>query len=108
MNFQSVPMTDFMEQMKDKADHAAEFLSGLASPHRLLILCVLADGERSVGALVAETGIGPTSMSQHLAKLKKEGLVDFRRDHRTLYYAISDPAALEIMEILYNRFCRKE
>jgi len=46
-------------------------------------------------------------MSQHLAKLKKEGLVDFRRDHRTLYYFISDPAALEIMEILYNRFCRK-
>ncbi len=59
-------------------------------------------------SLVTETGIPQTSMSQHLAKLKKEGLVDYRRDHRTLYYFISDPAALEIMEILYNRLCRKD
>jgi DNA-binding transcriptional ArsR family regulator len=103
-----MPMIDLMQEMKGKADGAAEFLSGLASPHRLLVLCLLASGEKSVGALVEETGIGQTSMSQHLAKLKKEGLVDFRRDHRTLYYAISDPAALEIMEILYNRFCRKD
>jgi DNA-binding transcriptional ArsR family regulator len=100
-------MTDFMLEMSGKAEGAAEFLSGLASPHRLLILCLLAAGEKSVGTLVEETGIGQTSMSQHLAKLKKEGLVDFRRDHRTLYYFINDPAALEIMEILYNRFCRK-
>jgi len=100
-------MTNFMLGMRGKAEGAAEFLSGFASPHRLLILCLLSTGERSVGALVEETGISPTSMSQHLAKLKKEGLVDFRRDHRTLNYFISDPAALEIMEILYNRFCKK-
>lgn len=101
-------MKDFLTEMRGKADGAAEFLSGLASPHRLLILCLLAAGERSVGALVDETGIGQTSMSQHLTKLKKEGLVDFRRDHRTLYYFISDPAALEIMAVLYNRFCKED
>ena len=96
-----------MEAMAPKAAGAAALLSGLANPHRLMILCALVEGERSVGALIDATGIAPTSMSQHLAKLKKEGLVDFRRDHRTLYYFINDPAALEIMEILYNRFCRK-
>jgi DNA-binding transcriptional ArsR family regulator len=101
-------MTNFALEMKGKAGRAAEFLSGLASPHRLLILCLLSTSEKSVGALVEETGIGQTSMSQHLAKLKKEGLVDFRRDHRTLHYFIDDPAALEIMEVLYNRFCRKD
>jgi DNA-binding transcriptional ArsR family regulator len=101
-------MTDFVQAIQGKAKLAAGFLSGLASPHRLLILCLLSTSEKSVGTLVEETGIGQTSMSQHLAKLKKEGLVDFRRDHRTLYYFISDPAALEIMEILYDRFCRKD
>ena len=101
-------MTNPVLEMKEKAEQAAEFLSGLASPHRLLILCLLSSGEKSVGALIEETGIGQTSMSQHLAKLKKEGLVDFRRDHRTLNYFINDPAALEIMDILYNRFCKKD
>jgi DNA-binding transcriptional ArsR family regulator len=101
-------MTDFMLEMQEKAGGAADFLSGLANPSRLVILCQLASGEKSVTALIVETSIGQTSMSQHLAKLKKEGLVDYRRDHRTLYYYISDPAALEIMQILYNRFCKKD
>lgn len=101
-------MTDFMLEMQDKAEGAADFLSGLANPHRLLILCQLAGGEKSVTALMAETSIAQTSMSQHLAKLKKEGLVDYRRDHRTLYYFISDPAVMEIMSVLYDRFCRKD
>lgn len=94
------------EAIAEKADDAAEFLSGLASSHRLLILCQLADGERNVSSIIEATGIPQTSMSQHLAKLKKEGIVDFRRDHRTLYYFIADPAVMEIMAILYEKFCR--
>src|SRR6218665_3605479 len=103
MNCKGVRMTDFMMEMQGKAEGCAEFLSGLANPHRLLILCLLSTGEKSAGALADGTGIGQTSMSQHLSKLKKEGIVDFRRDHRTLHYFIKDPAVLEIMEGLYNR-----
>lgn len=97
-----------MEIRKDKADRAAGFLKGLANPDRLMILCQLAEGEKSVGALIEATGIAQTSMSQHLAKLKAEGIVDFRRDHRTLYYRISHEAALTIMRTLYDSFCKEE
>jgi DNA-binding transcriptional ArsR family regulator len=99
---------DFVEALPPRADEAATFLKSLANPHRLLILCALAQGERNVSALIAETGVAPTSMSQHLSKLKDEGVVDFRRDHRTLTYFISHPAAVEIMAVLYAHFCAKE
>ena len=78
----------------------------LANEHRLLVLCQLLEGERNVTSLIEATNIPQTSMSQHLAKLKKEGIVDFRRDHRALYYFIKDPAVIEIMKVLYERFCR--
>ncbi len=94
------------EAIAGKADKAAEFLSGLANTHRLLILCELADGERNVSELIQATGIAQTSMSQHLNKLKKEGIVNFRREHRTLHYFIADAAVLQIMSILYEKFCR--
>lgn len=87
------------------ANQAAAFLKGLANAHRLLILCALAQGEKNVSALIEATGIPPTSMSQHLSKLKEERIVDFRRDHRTLTYFIAHPAAEDVMDILYRRFC---
>jgi len=99
---------DFGEAMQAKAGDAADFLSGLANPHRLLVLCQLASGEKSVAALIEATGVAPTSMSQHLAKLKKEGIVDFRREHRTLFYFIRDPAVTAVMAVLYDRFCKKD
>lgn len=94
------------QAMENKAGNAATFLSGLANEHRLLVLCQLLEGERNVTSLIEATNIPQTSMSQHLAKLKKEGIVDFRRDHRALYYFIKDPAVIEIMKVLYERFCR--
>jgi len=93
------------EAMAEKAEGVAGFLKGLANPHRLLTLCALSKGERSVGELIAETGIAQTSMSQHLAKLKAEGIVDFRREHRTLHYFIAHPAVMELMAVLYAHFC---
>jgi DNA-binding transcriptional ArsR family regulator len=93
--------------MERKAPAAAAFLKGLASPHRLMILCHLAQGEASVSALIDATGIQPTSMSQHLAKLKEEGIVAVRRDHRTLFYRIDHPATLAIMTVLYEHFCKE-
>lgn len=92
-------------RMADQAKRVAGFLKSLASEHRLLILCRLAEGEASVAQLIAATGVAPTSMSQHLAKLKGEGVVAVRRDHRSLHYRIDHPAALEVMRTLYRHFC---
>lgn len=94
-----------IELMQKNAAHAADFLKGLASPHRLLILCQLVDGEKSVSELIEVTQIAQTSMSQHLNKLKQEGLVTFRREHRTLYYSIAHDAVIEVMQVMYNNFC---
>lgn len=96
-----------MQEMKKKAGAAAGFLKGLANPHRLTVLCALAQGEHSVNELIDITGISQTSMSQHLGKLRSEGLVSFRRDHRTLYYYIQDKNVLRIIGILYDIYCKK-
>jgi ArsR family transcriptional regulator, virulence genes transcriptional regulator len=71
-------------------------------------LKALAQGERNVSALIAETGVAPASMSQHLSKLKDEGVVDCRRDHRTLTYFIAHPATIQIMAVLYDHFCARD
>lgn len=97
-----------MKDMQVHAGQAADLLKGLANPHRLLILCELAEGEKSVSALIAATGIAQTSMSQHLSKLKDEGIVIFRREHRTLYYTIHHKAVMEIMTVLHDTFCQKQ
>lgn len=94
-----------MTGMAYKADTVSAFLKGLANGHRLMILCRLSQGECSVGELIEATGLAQTSMSQHLAKLKSEGLVDYRREHRTLHYFIDHPAVLEVMTVLYRHFC---
>lgn len=96
-----------IDRMEGKAPAAAAFLKGLASPQRLMILCRLAQGEACVGDLIATTGILPTSMSQHLGKLKEEGIVAVRRAHRTLFYRIEHPATLAVMEVLYDHFCKE-
>lgn len=99
---------DLTQIMPDKAEAVAGFLKGLANPSRLLILCALSQGERSVTELIAATGVPQTSMSQHLSKLKTGSIVEFRRDHRTLYYFISHPVVAEIMAALYGHFCFSE
>lgn len=93
-------------KMRENATDAASFMQGFASPHRLMILCQLGNGEKSVSQLIDATGIAQTSMSQHLSKLKKEGLVDYRREHRTLYYHIKQKDVMAIITILYNMYCK--
>lgn len=97
-----------LEKMQKRAEDVAEFMKCFGSPHRLMILCQLAVGEKSVTQLIAATGIAQTSMSQHLGKLKSENIVDFRRDHRTLYYSISNPDAMQVMTTLYDIFCAEK
>lgn len=97
-----------MKEMHEKADMAAQFLKSLANSTRLMILCLLVEGEKSVSQLIEATEIGQSSISQHLSKLKEEGIIDFRRDHRTLYYYINDTHALRIMGVLYDIFCKED
>ncbi|MBL8687318.1 MAG: helix-turn-helix transcriptional regulator [Alphaproteobacteria bacterium] len=93
--------------MNKNVDQASAFLSGLSNTHRLRILCLLIDGEKNVTQLIQATRMAQTSVSQHLRKLKEEKIVSFRREHRTLYYFISNQAAQEIMHILYQHYCQK-
>jgi DNA-binding transcriptional ArsR family regulator len=94
-----------MKVMEENALKAANFLKGIASQHRLVILCQLVESEKSVTQLIEATSLPQTSMSQHLSKLKEENIVTFRRDHRTLYYSIKNEAILKIMDVLYHEFC---
>lgn len=97
-----------IKEIQKKTEQVSDFLKGLASPRRLLILCHLAEGEKSVTQLIKATGIAQTSMSQHLLKLREEGIVDYRRDHRTLYYFIVHGAVEDLMRVLYMHFCKEK
>lgn len=94
-----------MEQLKEKAPQAVELLRQLANANRLLILCHLAEKERSVGQLEADLGIKQPALSQQLADLRQYGLVKTRRQSRSIYYSIADDRAQEVMNMLYEIFC---
>ena len=87
------------------ADDASELLKALANRHRLLIICQLIDAERSVGQLAEFLGIRDSTVSQHLALLRKERLVAARRDGQTIWYSISSGPARELVETLYRVYC---
>ena len=94
-----------MQGLFESAAKAADFLKGLASPHRLALLCLLSEGDKNVTELVTLSGLPQTSVSQHLNKLKAEGIVDFTRNHRVLTYSITSPLAQKILRDLHNEFC---
>ena len=84
---------------------AARLLKPLANEKRLLILCFLATrGEMPVGALVEALGLSQSALSQHLAKLRRDGLVHFRRESQTLHYRLADPRAVRVLAVLKDIF----
>jgi len=92
--------------MADKASDAAALMKALSNEHRLLILChLIAAGELPVGALVERIGLSQSALSQHLAKLREEGLVRFRREAQTLHYHVADPRAGQVLRLLRDIFC---
>jgi len=94
-----------IEHMQAAADRASELLKAMANRHRLLILCQLVDGERSVGELAEFLGIRDSGVSQHLALLRKDGLVAARRDGQTIWYSIASAEARALLSALYDAFC---
>lgn len=91
--------------MLSAAERASELLKALANRHRLLILCQLVERERSVGELVDFLGVRDSTVSQHLAMLRREGVVATRREGQTIWYSIKSPAARELVEALYRAYC---
>ncbi len=95
-----------VSQFEGRAAEAAKLLKAIGNEHRLLILChLMAAGELTVGALVAEVGLSQSALSQHLAKLREEGLVDYRREAQTLFYRVADPRAARLIALLRDIYC---
>lgn len=89
-----------------RAREVAGLLRALANERRLLILCKLVEwGEGNVGALAEAVGLSPSALSQHLARMREEGLVTFRRESQTLWYRIADPRVEQLFSMLYRAFC---
>ncbi len=99
-------MTIDPDQMHAAADQAAELLKSLGNRHRLLILCQLAEQERSVGDLAGLLGLRDSTVSQHLSLLRKDGLVQTRRDGQTIWYAIASPSARRVLDTLFEIYCK--
>jgi DNA-binding transcriptional ArsR family regulator len=97
-----------VDRMAGRAREASEFLKALAHEARLMILCDLLRGERSVGELEALLSRPQSTVSQQLARLRLEGLVSARRDGKTIYYSIASEKARLIIGALYNSFCAGE
>lgn len=93
------------ERMHSAAGQASELLKSLSNPHRLMILCQLLDGERSVGELAAFLDLRSSTVSQHLALLRRDGLVAPRREGQTIFYGIASHPARRILETLFELFC---
>ncbi len=93
------------QDMETNASHAAAFLKTMAHEGRLMILCHLGSGEKSVGELEKLLGIRQAAVSQMLARLRDEALVKTRRDGKTIYYSLSDANTERLISLLYEMFC---
>ena len=95
-----------IERLQESAGQAAALLQAVGNPNRLLVLCLLiAQGEMSVGALNEAVELSPSALSQHLARMREEGLVTYRREAQTLYYRIDNPMVAKLIATLKDIFC---
>jgi len=103
-----IPEPIDLAAMQAKTAEVADMLGALANARRLQILCVLIEaGEVNVGTLVDRVGISQSAVSQHLAKMREEGILRFRRESQTLWYSIADERIEALMVELHRLFCRQ-
>lgn len=92
-----------------KAGEVAQTLKALGNARRLMLLCKLAEhGERTVGDLAADVGLSQSALSQHLGRMRSEGLVAFRRESQTLWYRIAEPRTEALLATLYQLYCQED
>ena len=94
-----------LSELEESAEAATRLLKLLASEQRLLLLCRLVTGEASVGELAEHAKLAQSAASQHLAKMRAEGLVATRREAQTIYYRIGNPAVMRILDALSDIYC---
>nr|WP_051112038.1 metalloregulator ArsR/SmtB family transcription factor [Hyphomicrobium denitrificans] len=91
--------------MRAAADESSALLKALSNRHRLLVLCQLIDGEKSVGQLADFLGVRDSTASQHLALLRRDRIIASRRDGQTIWYRIASEPALAVMQVLNEVYC---
>lgn len=94
-----------VEVMRERATRASQLLAAMANEKRLMILCQLIEGERSVGELAGFLGVRQSTVSQHLALLRKDGFVESRREGQAQYYSLAGEEAQRVLEALYGLYC---
>jgi len=97
-----------LDEMMENARKATNFMKALSHEGRLLILCHLASGEKSVTELEDFLSARQAAVSQQLARLRLEGLVNYRRDGKTIYYRLGDERAKRMIEMVYDMFCKQD
>jgi len=95
------------DAMLVKASKASEFLKAMSHETRLAILCLLLEGEKTVGSIEELLGLRQSAVSQQLARLRADDLVKVRRDGKSVYYSVARPEVIEVMSALYRAFCRR-
>jgi ArsR family transcriptional regulator, virulence genes transcriptional regulator len=96
-----------MGELQARALRAAGLLKAMANPVRLMVLCQLAEGEKSVGELEKVAAVSQSALSQHLALLRERGVVRSRREGQSILYALDGPEAPALLAALYEVYCRK-
>ena len=96
-----------LDRMVDNAKRASDFLKALAHESRLMILCILAEGEKSVSELELQLNLRQPTVSQQLARLRADGLVATRRDGKVVYYSLASDEARVVIGAIYDVFCKK-
>ena len=94
-----------VEDLREHAADATRLLKALANESRLMILCKLAEGELSVGELNEHVPLSQSALSQHLALLRRDGLVHTRREAQTIYYTLVDGPASKVIELMHGIYC---
>ena len=94
-----------MQELKSNSKEAAGLLKALSNRYRLMILCELSSGERSVSALETVVPLRQSALSQHLAKLREGGFVVTRREAQTIHYSLADPRVARLIWVLHGMFC---
>ncbi len=99
-------MSPELLSLLQKARKASDFLKAIAHENRLVILCLLSERERSVTELEGLLALSQATVSQQLARLRHEGLVETRRDGRVVYYSLADDTTKRFIKAIYEKFCR--
>lgn len=104
----SVDDSENLSELHDMASHAVELLKAMANEWRLMILCQLADGEKTVSELQALLGLSQSALSQHLAVLRREKIVKARKHAQSVSYSLAGDDAPKVMNTLHEVFCKSQ